>query len=84
MGFVDDHQGLDKGNGGAAPGFVVDHIELFGGVTPVITSFEESVVAAAPEWFWQLNETSGTTAVDTMANTDLQYNIKQNFCHPDS
>lgn len=36
-------------------------------------SFETAVVAAGPEWFWKMDENTGTVAVDTMGNGNLEY-----------
>lgn len=42
------------------------------------TSFEESVIAAAPQWYWKLDETTGLVATDTMGNNDITYNVNAN------
>jgi len=47
-------------------------------LTPIIediTDFEGSVIDSAPQWYWKLDETSGTPAVDTMGNNDIEYYV---------
>ena len=43
--------------------------------TPVAycVTYRDTVVATGPNWYWKLDETSGTVAVDTMGNDNLIY-----------
>lgn len=53
------------GDGGGAPGV--------GGGVEVDTTYREAVVASGPVSFWQLDETVGSVARDTMGNHDGVY-----------
>jgi len=46
--------------------------------TSVVETFSEAVITAAPTNFWQLDETSGTVATDTMGDSNLTYQSNAN------
>ncbi|MCP4090318.1 MAG: hypothetical protein GY746_11055, partial [Gammaproteobacteria bacterium] len=37
------------------------------------TSLSQAIINSGPEWFWRLDETSGTIALDEMGNKNLTY-----------
>lgn len=38
-----------------------------------VTDLTDSIIDAAPEWYWKLDELTGTVAVDVMNNGNLEY-----------